>query len=125
MKTVTDILNALVNAAKNKWVWLRVLVLVIVGFAGAILFSTTKEVKIKDCEEYIQALIEVKGLFSTPTSFIGNSTSATFASLMWHDTVPKKKLPPEIQKILNKIDSLLKTDSIMKQNLLKTKNKKS
>jgi hypothetical protein len=127
MKIALAILNAIVNAARNKWVWFRVLVLVIVGFAGAILFSTTKEVKIKDCQEYIQALIEIKEVFSTPTSFIESGTPANFASLMWHDTVPKKRVPPEVQKILNKIDSLLKADSLLKlkQEPLKTKNKKS
>jgi hypothetical protein len=137
MKLFATILNALIKAAKDKWVWLRVVVLVIVGFTGAIVFSTTKTEDCTVCEGEKKDLVEfftkqIIGIKTEVKSVVlnGNDDNAEQPSfaLYSHDTIPKKS---SYKKILSKLDSLLlyldsikKKDS-MKQNSIKTKNKKT
>lgn len=128
MKYITLILDELIKAAQNKWVWFRLLVLVAVGFAGAILFSKTK-INQQDCSYYIEqnkllvgALIEIKNaLQPVATSYFEDgSNDFIYASLSVLDTVPKGSV--QVKIVISKIDSILleikKQDSIKN---LKTK----
>jgi len=114
MKQIAAILNKLLIIAKDAKVWLRVLVLVVTLFAGAIIFSRTK-VKKEDCTYYIEqnkqlvnALIDIKRDLSVAvsTSFTGEETGLIFAQ-----NVPKQKSQyqqnQQIKKVMSKIDSVL------------------
>tara|TARA_R110000868_G_scaffold395373_1_gene667022 strand:- start:338 stop:703 length:366 start_codon:yes stop_codon:yes gene_type:complete len=116
VKHIALILGKILLIAKDIKVWFRVLVLVIAGFAGAILFSRTK-VKKEDCSYYIQmnerlvqGLLDIKKELSVTTT----ASYITFAS---YDTVkPKiKKQPQQVQKVLSKIDSLINQFRISQQ----------
>jgi len=121
MKHITLILGKILEIAKDVKIWFRVLVLVVTGFIGAILFSKTK-VKKEDCSYYIkqneqlvQGLLDIKKDLSVTTT----ASYMTFAS---YDTVkPKvKKQPQQVQKVLSKIDSLVNQYRISQQQKQKT-----
>lgn len=123
MKFINNILNAIIRAAQNKWVWLRVLILVVVGFAGAILFSKTKKEDCTDCnnerKELLNVLLDIRKDLSEPTS--GVSTSLLSFAAFVSDTLPKNQQQSPLNKmIISKIDSILikiKLDSLKKQKL--------
>ena len=117
MKYAIEILKQILAIAKDFKIWLRVLVLAIACFAGAILFSKTK-VKQTDCSYYIQqnekligALIEIRQSLSS----VDHVSYVTFAS---YDTTVKPKT--KIQKVISKIDSIILKYRISQQQKQKT-----
>jgi hypothetical protein len=123
VKYLSNIFNAIIRAAQNKWVWLRVLILVITGFAGAILFSRTKvDTKAAEsCEsergQLIQALIEIRTELDPvqPTSYIDRPDAFIFA--IYDTTRPEQMQQRKVNRVLSKIDSILlkyRIDSIKK-----------
>ena len=131
MKKIADILAQLLLIAKDAKAWMRVLIFVVVGtgcvVVGAIAFSKTRT-RVQDCTYYIEqnkqlvgALIEIRtDLQPKATSFIGGGASIIFA--LYRDTIPKPKMSAQVNKVLNKIDSILLK---IKQDSLNFKNKKS
>ncbi len=101
--------------------WLRLLVLVIVGFTGAILFSKTKVQK-EDCSYYKEQNKQLIGVLiqtRTMVDSIGQPLSANYKlnfekpvyAIEWAgDTLPKKMTPDDSLKfrIKQKLDSVIK-----------------
>lgn len=114
MKKVSIVLDQLLLIAKDAKIWFRVLVLVVAGFAGAILFSRTK-VRVEDCttcnverRELLNALLEIKKELSV-VSYVPMPNDLIFASVI--DTLPKRQQQQmqqqQIRKVMSKIDSIL------------------
>lgn len=116
MKQVSAILGKILEIAKDAKTWLRVLILVIVGFGGAILFSKTK-VKKEDCmacnterRELINALIGIKKDLGAAlnTSYMEVQDGLIWAS---YDTIPKRtnqaQQAQQVRRVMSKIDSIL------------------
>ena len=130
MKKIADILAQLLLIAKDAKAWMRVLIFVVVATGcvviGAIAFSKTRT-KVQDCTYYIEqnkqlvgALIDIRtDLQPKATSFVEGSAVVVFASL--RDTLPKPRMSAQVNKVLNKIDSILLK---IKPDSLNFKNKK-
>lgn len=109
--------NFLINSAKDWKIWARISVLVIIFFAGAIMYSKTKINK-EDCtvcnnerRELIEALIGIK-------KDLGQVSYNYNPILNMSMLFPVRDTSPVIKKVLSKIDSLLlkyKIDSLKKQ----------
>ena len=108
MKYAIQILQKILEIAKDAKIWLRVIVLAITCFAGAILFSTTK-VKKEDCSYYIKqnesligALIDIRKSLSS----VSHVSYLTFAS---YDTIvkPKSQNQKKIDSAIRKLDSII------------------
>lgn len=113
MKYLAAILTKITEIAKDVKVWLRVLVFVVVFFAGAILFSKTK-VKPSDCKsceadrsQLINALIDIRRELEPPTT----TARASVAASLFIDTTrprqPQQVQQRQVQKVVQKIDSIL------------------
>lgn len=119
MDKLNAILQTLKSMATDIKVWLRIVVLAIVFFGGAILYSKTKVKADPDCArqraDLINALIEIKRDLETPaTSQVPITASFRSVSFIEYDTIPKS---PQVIKVLSKIDSILykiKVDSLKK-----------
>lgn len=112
MKNVVLILNKILEIAKDAKTWLRVLVLVITLFAGAIIFSRTK-VKKEDCGVCISQLKEVNETIKLILSD-GKAISAAYVDTIVKPMTGSQKIEA-LKKLSLKLDSLLKQDSINKQ----------
>lgn len=132
---IVQILNALKGIATNTGIWLKVIILVVTGFGGAILFSKTK-VKKEDCtawqkqvqevteqnRQLIGAFIDIKKELAVvkPTAYYWQPETG-FEFSGFRDTLPptqRQKEKAAVQKVMSKIDSILwkwKQDSINKQ----------
>lgn len=124
---IVEVLNALKAIATNTGTWLKVLILIIVGFGGAILFSKTK-VRVEDCtdcnnqrRELIDALIDIKKDLSAAvnTSYNGGGNGIIFAQTATRRQTQAQqfKQSQQIRKVMSRIDSILikyRMDSINK-----------
>lgn len=108
MKYATEILKQILAIAKDAKIWLRVLVLIIAVFAGAILFSKTK-VKKEDCTFCMSQLKEVNETIKLVLSPIQQATYDTIKP------VTAKQRLDLLRKLSQRIDLILKQDSINKQ----------
>lgn len=117
--TYDKTINAITKSAKDWKVWLRVVILVIVFFAGSILLAKTKTKTDVTYEaertRLINFVTEMRNDFAEPTSYVPASM-VSFASYT-QDTVPQTK----VQKWQLKIDSLLKKHKQDSINKLKQK----
>lgn len=113
MKNVGLILDKILAIAKDVKIWMRVLVLVITGFAGAILFSRTK---IKDCTvcegqkaELVNALIQLKTMADVPVtpSTLVVTSSSFYTPTMFIDSGLMSDTTPRQRRIMRYIDSVL------------------
>lgn len=113
MKYLAAILTKITEIAKDVKIWLRVLVFVMVFFAGAILFSKTR-VKAADCtgceadrSQLINALIDIRRELEPPTT----TARASVAASLFIDTTrprqPQQVQQRQVQKVVQKIDSIL------------------
>jgi len=130
MNKLAILLDKLLLVARDVKIWLRILILVITLFAGAILFSRSKKSDCTVCEgeraQLLSALLDVrKGLSemaAQPTSYIAGETDFVFAAFTTDTTkkpLNKNQMQQRIQGMMNKIDSVLlqrRIDSLKRVN---------
>lgn len=115
MKNVAAILGKILEIAKDAKTWFRVLVLVITGFAGAILFSKTKKQDCSECQSQLSGVItflnNMKSEMAIEPDHVKRKAirEPISVSVIVPDTTPINK------KRITKIDSLLQKIELLKQ----------